>query len=73
LELYSLIRGCRPPEAFLLCHDCFGRWEHKLIGASTHLAFLQGVNYDVHGWVGFVYLYIRKKTLISVVTDFKIG
>jgi hypothetical protein len=23
--------------------------------ADTHLAFLQGVNYDVHGRVGFVY------------------
>ena len=40
---------------FLLCHDHFGRWEYKLIGADTPLLFLQGVNYGVHGWVGFVY------------------
>ena len=54
LGVLYLIRGCRPPEDFLLCHDLFGRWEHKLIGADTHLAFLQGVNYGVHGRVGFV-------------------
>ena len=44
-------------------HACFGRWEHKLIGASTHLAYLQGVNYDVHGWVGFVYFILIKSKL----------
>ncbi len=44
-------------------HACFGRWEHKLIGASTHLAYLQGVNYDVHGWVGFVYFILIKLKL----------
>jgi hypothetical protein len=32
------------------------------LGAQTYwrghpLAILQGVNYDVHGWVGFVYMY----------------
>lgn len=56
MESYYSFKGMQTSRKILLCHALLGRWEHKLIGADTTLAFLQGVNYDVHGWVGFVYI-----------------